>query len=130
MNMFGSNPRTVPAPPVLNGTHEPSAPNRLSREVSIKGDVTFSSAMILDGEIDGTISSSGALTIGAHGKVTGDIDAGVVNVQGSVEGNVLASERCALVGGASLRGDIESPRLVVDENASFIGRATIKSNGH
>jgi cytoskeletal protein CcmA (bactofilin family) len=128
--MFGSSPRTAPLASVSNGTHEPLAPNRLSKDVSIKGDVTFSSAMLLDGEVDGTISSSGALTIGTNGKVSGDIEAGFVIVQGSVDGNVLASERCALVGGASLRGDIESPRLVVDENSSFVGRATIKSNGH
>ena len=132
--MFGYNPKTAaPAPataPIANGTHEPIAPNRLSQDVSIKGDVSFSSAMLLDGEVDGTISSTGALTIGAHGKVTGDIDAGFVTVQGSVSGNVLASERCALANGGSLRGDIESPRLVVDENASFVGRATIKANGH
>ena len=126
--MFGYSPKTAaPAPASdANGTHEHLAPNRLSQDVSIKGDVSFSSAMLLDGEVDGTISSTGALTIGAHGKVTGDIDAGFVTVQGSVNGNVLASERCALADGGSLRGDIESPRLVVEENASFVGRATIK----
>jgi cytoskeletal protein CcmA (bactofilin family) len=101
----------------------------LSSDVSIKGDVSFSSAMLLDGEIHGTVTSTGALTIGAGGKVTGDIDAGSVTIQGSVEGNILASERCALQQGASLRGDVEAPRLVVNENASFIGRATIKAGG-
>ena len=131
--MFGSSLRTVspaPASNGTNGTHQPAAPNRLSSDVSIKGDVTFSSAMLLDGQIDGTITSTGALTIGSHGKVTGDIDAGYITIKGSVEGNVLASERCALQEGASLRGDIEAPRLVVDENSSFIGRATIKANGN
>jgi len=44
-----------------------------------------------------------------------------------VEGNVLATERCALQAGASLHGDVESPRLAMDENASLVGRATIKA---
>jgi cytoskeletal protein CcmA (bactofilin family) len=67
------------------------------------------------------------LIIGANGKLSGDIQAGFVTIQGSVEGNVLASERCALEAGGSLKGDVESPRLVVDENASFMGSATVKA---
>ena len=128
--MFGSNPRpTSPAQPASNGNHHQStydsAPNRLSSDVSIKGDVTFSSELVIDGQVDGNITSNGTLTIAANGKVTGDIEAGFVTVQGAVEGNILASERCALEAGGSLQGDVESPRLAVDENASFIGSATI-----
>jgi cytoskeletal protein CcmA (bactofilin family) len=48
-----------------------------------------------------------------------------VTIQGSVEGNVLATERCSLEAGASLQGDVQAPRLAVDENASFMGSATI-----
>jgi cytoskeletal protein CcmA (bactofilin family) len=80
---------------------------------------------VIDGEVEGSITSGGKLTIGTHATVVGDIQAGFVTIQGSVEGNILATERCALEAGASLHGDIESPRLAVDENASFIGSATI-----
>jgi len=121
--MFGSNPRTSPA---SNGTpNYNSAPNRLSGDVSIKGDVTCGSELVIEGEVNGTITSAGTLTIGAHGKVTGDIEAGFVTIQGLVEGNVLARERCALKAGANLQGDVEAPRLAVDETASFVGKATI-----
>ena len=75
--------------------------------------------------MEGNITSSGKLTVGAHATVVGDIRAGFVTIQGAVEGNVLAAERCALQAGASLHGDIESPRLAMDENASFVGSATI-----
>lgn len=126
--MFGSNPKPGPVTPVSNGTlhSTPSAAqNRVSSGVSIKGEVKFASELVIDGEVEGNITSTGKLTVGAHATVVGDIRAGFITIQGCVEGNVLATERCALEAGANLSGDVESPRLAVDENATFIGSATI-----
>lgn len=132
MNLFGSNPRTTDPDPTpstrSNGAHHSqSAPaaNRLSADVSIKGSVTFRSELVIDGKVEGDITSTGKLIIGANGKVIGDIEAGNITVQGQVEGDVRATERCGLEAGGSLQGNIQSPRLAVDENASFIGSATI-----
>jgi cytoskeletal protein CcmA (bactofilin family) len=129
--MFGSNPKTSSTLPASKETHQSSydsAPNRISSGVSITGDVKFSSELVIDGEVEGNITSNGKLTIGTHATVIGDIRAGFVTIQGAVEGNVLAAERCALRAGASLQGDIESPRLAMDENASLVGSAIIKAN--
>jgi cytoskeletal protein CcmA (bactofilin family) len=130
--MFGSNPKTSSENAPSNGTQQPdniSAPagtrTVLSSGVSIKGEVTFGSELVIDGEVEGNITSTGRLTVGTHAKVIGEIQAGFVTIQGSVQGNVRATERCALEAGANLQGDVESPRLAVDENASFIGSATI-----
>jgi cytoskeletal protein CcmA (bactofilin family) len=142
MTLFGSNARTVtPSASTSpdstpstrsNGTgahhsNASSAANRLSADVSIKGNVSFETELVIDGKVEGDITSTGKLVIGANGKVIGDIEAGSVTIQGAVEGNVLAGERCALQAGGSLQGNIQSPGLVVDENASFIGSATVKA---
>jgi cytoskeletal protein CcmA (bactofilin family) len=42
-----------------------------------------------------------------------------------VEGNIFVTERCELQAGSTVRGDIEAPRLTVDENATFCGSAMI-----
>src|SRR3954451_7203681 len=134
--MFGSNPRPTPAAPASNGTqhlngngngngHGHAASNRLSSDVCIKGDVSFQSELLIDGEVEGSITSEGNLIIGTHGKVTGDIQAGSINIHGSVNGDILAAQRCALEAGGSLNGDIEAPCLAVDENARFIGNAKV-----
>ena len=140
--MFGSSTKAdppVPPPPptpLASRTERPAAapapapaPARggavLSHGVSIKGDVTFKTALIIDGEVEGTITSTGSLTVGEHARIRGEINAGSVTVRGTVEGNVTVSERCALEAGATLRGDIEAPRLAVDENATFLGSAKI-----
>ena len=129
--MFGSNPKTSSATSASKGTHQighDSAPNRVSSGVSITGDVKFSSELVIDGKVEGNITSSGKLTVGTHATVVGDIRAGFVTIQGAVEENVLATERCALQAGGRLHGDIESPRLAMDENASFVGSASVTAN--
>jgi cytoskeletal protein CcmA (bactofilin family) len=97
----------------------------LSKGVSIKGSVKFLGELVIDGEVEGTIDSPGKLWISEHGQIKGEIRAKSVKVQGNVEGDIFASERCELQAGCVLQGDIEAPRLVVDENAAFCGNAKV-----
>ena len=134
MNMFSTRKpepqaSSTPTPPPLprsNGASEPTKSHGLlSRGVSIKGTVKFSDELVIDGEVEGTIESSGVLTIGEHASIRGDIRSKSVKVQGTVAGDIFATERCELQAGCALQGDIEAPRLVVDEHATFVGSAKV-----
>jgi cytoskeletal protein CcmA (bactofilin family) len=87
--------------------------------------VKFQNELLIDGEVEGSIDSPGVLTIGKQARIRGEVKVKAVIVQGTVDGNITASERCELQAGCTLRGDIEAPRLVVDENATFLGSAKI-----
>ncbi len=93
--------------------------------MSIKGSVKFKNELLIDGEVEGSIDSGGTLTLGEHARIRGEIRTKSVKVRGTVDGNIFVSERCELQAGSTLRGDIEAPRLVVDENATFLGSAKI-----
>src|SRR6266496_1629 len=97
----------------------------LSRGVSIKGSVKFLNELFIDGEVEGTIDSTGTLMIGEHACIRGEIRTKSVKVRGTVEGNIFVTERCELQASCTLRGDIEAPRLVVNENATFLGSAKV-----
>jgi cytoskeletal protein CcmA (bactofilin family) len=97
----------------------------LSKGVSIKGSVKFGNGLLIDGEVEGTIDSHGTLMIGEHARIRGEIRTKSVNVRGKVEGNIFVTERCELQAGCTVRGDIEAPRLIVDENATFCGSANV-----
>jgi cytoskeletal protein CcmA (bactofilin family) len=112
----GSSPRTFM--PTQSGA-------LLSRGVSIKGSVKFLNELLIDGDVEGTIESTGTLTIGEHACIRGEIRTKSVKVRGTVEGNIFVTERCELQAGCTLRGDIEAPRLVVNDNVTFLGMAKV-----
>ena len=119
-----ARPSVVPGP--SNRTFMPTQSGAfLSRGVSIKGSVKFLNELLIDGEVDGTIVSTGTLTIGEHARIRGEIRTKSVTVRGTVEGNIFVTERCELQAGCTLRGDIEAPRLMVDQNATFLGSAKV-----
>ena len=60
------------------------------------------SELVIEGEVAGTITSTGTLTIGAHGKVTGDIETtGVIKVDGEVNGSITGARQVLLGRGGS-----------------------------
>jgi len=118
------DPSVVPGP--SNSTFMPTQSGALlSRGVSIKGSVKFLNELLIDGEVEGTIVSTGTLTIGEHARIRGEIRTKSVTVRGTVEGNIFVTERCELQANCTLRGDIEAPRLVVNENVTFVGSAKV-----
>jgi len=139
MQMFSSSRKVEPAAPMATPPPPPAskpepAPNgatdvnrggTLSSGVSIKGSVKFEKELTLDCEVEGRIDSQGRLTVGKQARIKGDIKTRSVIVDGTVDGNITAGERCELRAGCTVNGDIEAPRLVVDEAASFVGSAKI-----
>ena len=119
-------PPAAKSEPTPNGAPEMTRPGgTLSSGVSIKGTVKFQKQLLIDCEVEGKIDSNGQLTVGKQAHIKGDIKTRSVIVDGTVNGNITAGERCELRAGCTVNGDIEAPRLVVDEAASFIGSAKI-----
>ena len=139
MQPFNRFPRRTPTEPPQTNQPDPSAvpgpsndtfmPTQsgpiLSQGVLIKGSVKFLNELLIDGEVEGTIDSTGTLTLGEHARIRGEIRTKSLKVRGTVEGDVFVTERCELQAGCTLRGDIEAARLVVNENATFLGSAKV-----
>jgi cytoskeletal protein CcmA (bactofilin family) len=126
------------ARPNGNGHAAAPAPDRripalrttLSSGVSIKGSVKCRSEVEIDGDVEGTIESTGCLTVGKNARVRGDIQTRSVTVHGTVDGNLSVGDKCELRSGCTLRGDIETARLVMDENVNFTGNAAIATRDY
>lgn len=103
----------------------PKSPNTISSDVEIKGTIKFENDLVADGRIEGEIITKGALVIGTNGYVQGDITAGSVAIQGQVLGNVTADQRVELLRDSELVGDLTSPRVMIDDGATFVGKANI-----
>lgn len=99
--------------------------NILSSDVEIKGTLKFSNDLIIDGKIDGEVSSDGDLTIGENARIKGDVNTRSVTVFGKVTGNITVIDRCELKQNAELIGDIKAGKLAIEEGATFMGSSAV-----
>lgn len=129
-------PRTVQPPP--QSVARPAEPVRseaprsvdvatIGKSVVVKGELSGSEDLYVDGEVEGSISLRGqSLTIGPNGRVRANIEARNVIVHGRVDGNIKASDRVDLRKSASLSGDISTARVAIEDGAYFKGSIDIQ----
>ncbi len=99
--------------------------NILSSDVEIKGSIKFSNDLIIDGKIDGEVTSDGNLTVGENAECMGEIRTRSVTIFGKVKGNITVQDRCELKSNAILEGDICAGTLAIEEGASFMGSSSV-----
>src|SRR5438552_16946165 len=99
----------------------------IGKSVIIKGELSGSEDLYVDGQVEGSIELSGnRLIIGPHGQVRANVNAKGVIVQGKLEGNIRASERAELTKSAVVVGDIATQRVAIEEGAYFKGKVDIQ----
>lgn len=99
----------------------------IGKSVIIKGQLSGSEDLFVDGVVEGTIELQGNnLVIGPNGNVRASINAKGVVVQGKLEGDIRASERAELRKSAVAVGDIYTQRIAVEDGAYFKGRVDIQ----
>lgn len=100
-----------------------------SRNVSVigptlvfKGELSADEDLVIEGTIEGTIAHHKKnLTVGKQGRVTADIHASSVLVEGTLDGNIHSDGLVSLAKSAVVQGDIHCARLVFEDGASFTG---------
>ena len=119
----GSAPHSTPPSPTERrpsaaaGAHTHIAPG-----AKIAGQVTGSCDLLVDGELEGQVRLDSHVTIGAEGRVRGDIHARTVRIGGRVAGNVHGDEKVEILPTGRLEGDVSAPRVVLAEGAFFKGK--------
>ena len=89
----------------------------------IKGELSADEDLVIDGTIEGTIAHHKKnLTIGKEGRVTADIHASSVLVEGELNGDIHSDGLVSLAKGAKVIGDVYCNRLVTEEGARFNGK--------
>src|SRR5437764_11681806 len=88
----------------------------IGKSVVIKGELSGSEDLYVDGQVSGTIELKNySLTIGPNGQVKANITAKNVSIQGTVEGNVTAAERVELRKSGVIHGDIATRRVSIED---------------
>ncbi|MEA1917317.1 MAG: polymer-forming cytoskeletal protein [Campylobacterota bacterium] len=93
----------------------------------IKGDMTLTCNLYVDGKFEGTIDSQKEINVGKSGHIKGEIKVDRLIVKGFVEGNIEA-DRVEIKAQGHLLGSVISSELVIESKGVFEGDSKIKSN--
>jgi len=114
---------SAPRPAISTGTRGSA---RLGSGLHIKGQLTGTEDLQIDGKVDGPISLNGhQLTVGPTAVLNSEIHAGEVVVFGKVVGNLHARDRVDVKSDGSVIGDISTARISIEDGAHFKGRIEI-----
>jgi len=88
----------------------------------VTGEANFKAMMRVDGHLSGRVSSSsGTLIVGANGKVDANIEVAVAVIHGTINGDIIATQRLELGRAAKVNGNIQTPSLIIEQGAMFEG---------
>lgn len=129
------SPSPAPASPVVPfnapsssrlGAMPTRSAARIGASIQIKGQITGTEDLQIDGIVNGPISLQGhELIVGSDAQLTSEILAGDVVAYGKVVGNVQARGRVDIKKDGSIVGDISSARISIEDGAHFKGRIEI-----
>lgn len=127
-----SSPETVAAPPVAPQAtptlprESPAPPGSISETLRIKGEITGQEDLYIDGEVEGSIRiPDGSVIVGPKGRVTSDIEAREIVVQGKVKGTLQGRERVQIGRTGEACGQVLTRRIALEEGAVFQGKVEI-----
>ena len=101
----------------------------LGKGSEFEGKLTFEGQVRIDGKFNGQIFTKDVLVVGDGARVTAEINAGTVIINGTVEGNVRASQLVELHAPARVKGSLETPALTMDRGVIFEGTTKMESLG-
>jgi cytoskeletal protein CcmA (bactofilin family) len=103
----------------------------IGKSLVVKGEVSGSESLYIDGKVEGAINLPGnRVTIGRNGQVAANISAREIVVLGKVRGNCQASDRVDIRSEGSLTGDVIAARISIEDGAFFKGGIDIRKPGN
>lgn len=99
----------------------------ISKGLSIKGEITGTESLFIDGKVEGSINIPGnRVTVGKNGVVSASISAREIVVLGKLKGNVNATDRVDIRAEGALTGDVAAARISIEDGAFFKGGIDIR----
>jgi cytoskeletal protein CcmA (bactofilin family) len=108
---------------------EPTRASVLGPTLRFKGELSAQEDLIVQGWVEGSITHTQSLTMGAEGSMKGDIRARVIVIDGKVEGDLYATESVIIRASAKVKGNVFAPRVAISDGAFFQGRIDMQPSG-
>ena len=90
--------------------------------VKIEGQIVSDENLVIEGKVSGSITAkNNEVTVGKSGILTANIGAKVVHIEGTVKGDISGSEKVVISKTGNVLGNIQSPRVTLEDGAKFKG---------
>ncbi len=114
-----SPPKPTPVERTVRSTGERAT---IGPSIRIRGDVSGDEDLLVQGQIEGSVDlTQHSVTIGSEGRVRANVSGRSVVVEGEVNGDLQGLEQVVLRRSAKVQGNITSPRVIIEDGASFRG---------
>jgi cytoskeletal protein CcmA (bactofilin family) len=94
----------------------------LGRGSEFEGKLTFEGTVRIDGKFNGTIVTNDVLVVGEGAKIQAEISCGTIIVHGEINGDVKAKGAVELHHPARMKGNIDTPSLMIEKGVTFEGQ--------
>jgi cytoskeletal protein CcmA (bactofilin family) len=101
----------------------------LGKDTEFEGKFSFTGMVRVDGRLSGEIFSNGTLVVGESAVIKAQIHVGDVIINGEVQGNIFAEDRIEVNATGRLFGNIETPKLIIEDGVIFEGNCKMKDLG-
>jgi len=98
----------------------------LGKGSEFEGKLTFEGTVRIDGKFTGTIITNDVLVVGEGAKIAAEITCGTIIVHGEISGNIKAKTLVELHHPARMRGNVETPVLMVEKGVIFEGQTKME----
>ncbi len=99
----------------------------IARGVKVEGEFKSQGDVIIEGEVQGTVSAAGTLTVGNEAHIKADVTAEEAVISGVVDGNLTIKKQAVFHASARIKGDITAERVTIESGATLDGRVQIGS---
>ena len=99
----------------------------IESSTKIVGDIVSKADFRIDGVVEGNITTTGKVVVGASGKISGKLNCSIADVSGSISGHIQISETLSLMSESYIQGDITTAKLSVEEGAQVDATIVMKT---
>ena len=93
--------------------------------MKVEGEFSSQGDVVIEGDVHGQLTATGALTVGSESHIAAHIRAGEAVIAGQVEGNVTVDKRLVLKATARVTGDVTAQTISIEEGATVTGKFAI-----
>ena len=100
----------------------------IEKSTKIVGNIFSKADFRIDGEVEGNITTSGKVVVGANGKISGKLNCSNADISGNISGNIEVNETLSLMSDSYVQGEIITGKLSVEEGAQVDATISMKSS--